>query len=621
MIPFDQDDLKELANSSSFNKGKDYYKSGCVKKIIKNGNIFEGKVEGSSLYKVSLDISDDELEFNCSCPYSNSFDGICKHSVAFGLAVLDGKFDEKSNNLPTDAPNKLKEFKDCIENADTQTKLNFLKQLLEKDNDLKSSFVEFSQSKSKNLDSITAINIDEISETISDELASTDFDAVMEDYDCYRYGYYDDEGYYDEARDEIMNVLEPYINQSITFCKKGNLLDAIRILLGIYEGIQNLPENDNFEYEIFPDGLTSGVFDIFNREYPKIVDAVEKAIKTDEIIFQVFDLIIQRFNLFKDNIAENGNNATSKEKEDDYGDNYDEEDDYDDDDDYDEDDEKYEIVYDLKFFDKLLMSLIINKNTANYLHTLLHKNSLECHSTVYVLLKIAEITNNEKLFLETAEKYVELEKNIAQQLLDFYKTQNDNNNFIRISNLSLNKWPDTFSLYLINNLDKKTEEELYVKALKHYTVQSKSTKHFKELKNYLSEEERFKFVDDVGKSYYQAFYIELLEIEKRYEDLLKLAEKKSYMDNNFCDVITPIANIYPDKCFELIKTRCDAAIKSHDRNRDTYRRMAEWLSVMSMINSKKHEAKEYIKSLYNHKPNLPALKDELRKELGEDYIK
>ena len=48
--------------------------------------------------------------------------------------------------------------------------------------------------------------------------------------------------------------------------------------------------------------------------------------------------------------------------------------------------------------------------------------------------------------------------------------------------------------------------------------------------------------------------------------------------------------------------------------------MAKFLKVMTQIISMQKEAKEYIMSLYNHKPNLPALKDELRLHLGVNYM-
>jgi hypothetical protein len=84
-------------------------------------------------------------------------------------------------------------------------------------------------------------------------------------------------------------------------------------------------------------------------------------------------------------------------------------------------------------------------------------------------------------------------------------------------------------------------------------------------------------------------------------------------------VLTPISNVYPDECFDLIKNKCDTALRSLDKNRKTYNRMVRWLKVMTQINSRQQEAREYIKSLYNHKPNLPALKDEIRSHLGTIY--
>ena len=85
--PISKDQLKELANQSSYERGLAYFKSGSVKNVIRRGHAFEGKVRGSSLYQVELEVAGEELLFDCSCPYD--YDGICKHAVALGLTVIN----------------------------------------------------------------------------------------------------------------------------------------------------------------------------------------------------------------------------------------------------------------------------------------------------------------------------------------------------------------------------------------------------------------------------------------------------------------------------------------------------------------------------------------------------
>ena len=121
-LPLTRKDIQELANSSSFTKGVDYYKGGEVKNLIRNDNHFEGKVRGSRNYHVTLDIEDNELDFDCNCPYD--YDGICKHCVALGLAILNGEFSENNEIKKTTAIVTKEVFNQCFSETDTQKKLN-----------------------------------------------------------------------------------------------------------------------------------------------------------------------------------------------------------------------------------------------------------------------------------------------------------------------------------------------------------------------------------------------------------------------------------------------------------------------------------------------------------------
>jgi len=50
-----------------------------------------------------------------------------------------------------------------------------------------------------------------------------------------------------------------------------------------------------------------------------------------------------------------------------------------------------------------------------------------------------------------------------------------------------------------------------------------------------------------------------------------------------------------------------------ERGRHSYQRIVEWLKLADRIPGFKAENRLFARELYQHKPNLPALKDELRK--------
>lgn len=61
--------LQQLANTTSFSRGEDYFYNNAVRRIKRAGNTFTGKVEGSELYEVSLTLNHLDTQFDCDCPY------------------------------------------------------------------------------------------------------------------------------------------------------------------------------------------------------------------------------------------------------------------------------------------------------------------------------------------------------------------------------------------------------------------------------------------------------------------------------------------------------------------------------------------------------------------------
>ena len=103
---------KEAALSSTFMKGRSLMLNGAVlsfedsgSRFSKNVNI-EGSVRGSrgDLYKthVALDMDEHEvIDYDCDCPASFRYSGMCKHAIATALAYLDASGAEPVEGLRT----------------------------------------------------------------------------------------------------------------------------------------------------------------------------------------------------------------------------------------------------------------------------------------------------------------------------------------------------------------------------------------------------------------------------------------------------------------------------------------------------------------------------------------
>ncbi len=573
---FTIDDIKRLATSSSFERGEDYSFSGEVNKIVRKGNLFEGTVYGSRKYKVSLNIFNNELNFKCNCPYD--FGGICKHEVAFALEILNDKYIE---NTITEQSTILKEeFTGSFEKETTGKKLKFLKQLLNRDVNLQQQFIEFTKDAAENLDNIVGEKIDVVKNKIHNELSSLDFDNIEDNYEYNHYdNYWNEEGLYDFAAEMIQEVFSSYVNQAANYIKKGNLLDVIRITLGIYEGSQNLPELDNDDYCLFDGEYNTNVWDILKKSINNIAFKIDEIVKSDETVIQIIDLTFERIKIYD---AENN------------------------------DDDENRIFYNIKDFEKLFQSLVINKTTAIYLLKQIQNNKFEIYEASYIILNLAEILNDETLWIKTAETFSKNDEKIAGKLIEKYKSKENEKDFIRTAKMAFHNWPNNFDLYLINNLDKAKQENLYVDALRNYVRNKHKIKYYEILRHYLTDNEKVGFVNDFKNDYNNVFYVQLLETEKRYKEILDCAErnKNSY---DFDKLITPILNVYPSECFTYIINKNNETLNSYGRNRKTYQSMIKTLRLLKQIISKKEESVLFLNKLYNHKPNLPALKDEMRK--------
>lgn len=74
-------------------RGKKYYDDGNIVSIVRSGNRFISKVDGSDRYNVDIFFDEDDyfyIDYKCSCPY----DFPCKHEYAVLLAIKNNEYKE-----------------------------------------------------------------------------------------------------------------------------------------------------------------------------------------------------------------------------------------------------------------------------------------------------------------------------------------------------------------------------------------------------------------------------------------------------------------------------------------------------------------------------------------------
>lgn len=90
-----EDLIKEEMNEFEYqikSRGKDYYEKGKIKSLIKNGNMYIAKVNGTEVYDVRIfvDPVNEYIHCECDCPYEWE----CKHEYAVMLAILNKEYSE-----------------------------------------------------------------------------------------------------------------------------------------------------------------------------------------------------------------------------------------------------------------------------------------------------------------------------------------------------------------------------------------------------------------------------------------------------------------------------------------------------------------------------------------------
>lgn len=496
---------------------------------------------------------------------------------------MNRKIDLTKNLVKNDDFN-FQEYFDEISNS---KKIKFLSQILDENIEIQKQFLVFTHYKKKQSMNNNENISRQLADEIRNELSSLDFNEMMEKYE--QGDYWDDEGYSDEADDMISDVIKSYCKKATEYLSVGNLVDAFKIILAMYEGSQHLPELDADEYSLFGGEFNNKVQEFLSYEINKLVPEFSQTPLSTDIKIKLIDLFGEHFpNFSAGELVVEGiddNNAYI-----------------------------YDYTENLKVFNDFFQLLLTDVQIADYLLAVFLKHKLEIEEFSAILLKIAEIKKDDDLWLAYANQFAEKNKQIYRNLLDKYKELSYEDLFQKHVEIAFNKWKDEFDEYVLDNIDRNQRFDLYFDALKNFTMSKQSIEHYKILREYLSEEDKYNFINS-SKKQDALFYILMLEVEEDYPAILAFVQNydDNIYNNVFHNIIKPVLNIYPKECFSIIRLKCDRALISVKRNRETYKIMAGWISIMLGIDALKIETKNYIASFYNSKPNLPALKDELTK--------
>ena len=583
--------LQSLANTASYSRGVSYFDSDSVRKIKRDGNTFTGKVDGSSRYTVSLTISPTGPDFSCSCPYY--YEGICKHSVAFGLAVIDEfgptiEFTPAVGAITWFSPAGETTAPDVWQQTTDEKKLAFLRQLLDKQPELRTQLALFAGV-------TTPMPVGKADKTLSaDVICSEVYEALSDlrfDEDTLEFD--QDDWYSEESPDAaplIEKVLQPYAYKVSHALREGRLTDAMTIYMGVYEGTQAATEPEHDEFSSIGD-------------YPEETLEVWHTLMATsyaDMALRVFsaDQLRQALQLLADRILE-FDELEAKENPD--------ADDY----------VEPVYTYDLKAFEPLLIALVTDHESAGVMQEAIDEHGWQAMGTEYVQLHIADKRHDPALWVKTADQFAETDPDIALQLLNRYRLASNKPAMLTLLHRLAGPFPNRFDAFILESLRPDTltpgpDQNLYLDALRNRCRSLGQLSDYQELRVYLSPAQRRTFAD--GLNHQGLFYVQVLQTEGRIDELLPVVEKMNWhFTQNMDAILALVAQSFPAECMALTHKKALHLLETGQRDRGMYGLIASWVAALHTIPDVRVQAATFASTLVSTYPRLSALRDELRK--------
>lgn len=585
--------LQQLSNVKSFEKGEAYFLHKAVKSVVKSGNTYKGKVEGSELYQVTIELKAYDITAYCNCPYM--FGGLCKHSIAVGLSVIAGDYTETSdepqeNIVYHSAPKTLSQnsisafyrdapsfYDQVFAVADINIQKTFLRQLFQKSDALRAQFTHFVENGQEMSSSIVS-DIEMIRDEVHRELCSLEFGYEVFDYVNQRdYNGYteEDELAYDGGIQMIEEVFEGYEKNAINHITRGNLIGGVCVLLGLYEGYFNVesPAIDEYSsFEEYNEELTS----IFMQVSVKIAQEVKATIKTETAVKQLIDLVFERVDYYA------LGDATLEEEQ--------------------------GIVYQPKKLEALIKALITDEITAAYLQQKMNACGWKDKDAAYIRLHIAQELADNDTWIEIAESFAGEEIELVAKLLNKYEELGKTKDFYRIAKKAFKIWPYQVDEQLLDKISPKQDKAFYIKVLSNYTSRKANILTYQKLREVWTIGQKEQFIEK--NSNQEVFYVQMLQIEEKYDNIL-LFVKDNLSSMHFKQLISPIVAIHPDECFKIIEQKSLNALEE-GRGRGLYQEVVSWLSLLDGLKGKELASKQLFRQIYDGPPRLPALRDEIK---------
>lgn len=488
-----------------------------------------------------------------------------------------------------------KEFK----KATKEQRAEFLKQLFEKNLEVQKQFKNFIQERERHEKFAKEIKGTDVAIDKMQEEFRTSLQEVNIDYDVYKYFDLDGRSYVpeyeqaDEAAEEMLRkeYFEEQGKKARILLTQGNILNAVKVMLSIYEGSINVYDLLNDELHVYEDNYNDTLKMLAEEQIEKTVPLIKKAILSDEVIEYVLDLFFSRVKFWKDKYDPKLNTDNWAE---------------------------YNVVYDIKKWEAFILMFLENKKAAVFLEQKLLTNDLKNIDTSNLFLKISELKGSDSDWVKTAETFAKEDKKIMAQLLDFYFEKKQEKDFYRTAKKAFQYFPRELGEKILELIQPKIDQDFYIKVLRSNVAYREKIELYLELRKYMSIEEINLFIQAQKKNV--NFFVEMLAVEKNYEEILKIARQHaatdsigSYKYGDFEKVILPVLEIYPSECFELIRRKVYKVLEE-GRGNHIYEKVVVWLILMKKIKGFENKFKTFLPVFAKSHYRLRNLKSEMQRK-------
>lgn len=462
-------------------------------------------------------------------------------------------------------------FEKSYEQIPDNIKLEFFDAKIKNDKELQNEFFAFAQAQNNHAQRLTFEHFRNIVKSTQDEYTNhfEQVDLENPDWDSYHSphsGYIEEwEAYQYASEQEFESIFKLFLDSATNAIIRQKPDELMALLIGLYEATQDAEIADEVgSFEDVNEYLLTEHTDVLNQ----LIEKIRLSALAENTIITAFEQFYQYAGL-------------------EYPSN----------------------PHFVAYFEKFLLALAEKSNNADQIREIIDNSTTGQEAVPELILLLNKKAGNMAEWLLAAQRYYDNNTQVAKQLLEYY-FERDKKSFLKTAHELFPGDNYLWSEYLQEFVTPQLDQKLFTDVFRHLVVRRNNIEYYLKIRDYLTEIEFKELLNEVR--WNRPFVVEILESEQRFDDIKKLVTDHHSTNHDYEKIIRPILQEFPEFCFENIKNRATQTIEN-ERGRHIYQRIASWLKLLQQIPGFKNEKIHLIMQLYNHKPNLPALKDEMRK--------